>query len=237
MRGGFSNKVSGTGLGLSICRHCLARTGDAGVGIETGQGTTVTMSSRGGGGLRDSPRCGRRCTDETTKGQNHRHRSGHTGGHRQRRILERDFGAVSRVRRTKVWSGVWAVCSRLHRAFNIAKYVDRVVLRGCGAHTLFAVQARCCGADAGISRKNCADQLCGRDGSSIMDSVARSDRSTLSGTGMKMAQSRVLYAIGIGSVPSASIKRSERTREPWRFPTNAARDWTRLVMRGAGGER
>ena len=91
--------------------------------------------------------------------------------------------------------------------FNIAKYVNRVALpKGAARHTLFAVAGAVLAVqDAGITkdelgRTNCAVVT----GSSIMDfggTIRSID--AVRDRGMKMAQARVLYAIGIGSVPSA----------------------------------
>jgi 3-oxoacyl-(acyl-carrier-protein) synthase len=120
-------------------------------------------------------------------------------------------GILEPVSRVRPYEGLGAeygpfVAAYIER-FNIAKYVDRVVLpKGAARHTLFAVAGAVLAVqDAGISR----EELCGINcavvtGSSIMDfggTIRSID--AVRDRGMKMAQSRVLYAIGIGSVPSA----------------------------------
>jgi 3-oxoacyl-(acyl-carrier-protein) synthase len=91
--------------------------------------------------------------------------------------------------------------------FNIAEYVDRAALpKGAARHTMFAITGAVLAVrDAGISQ----DEL-GRingavvTGSSIMDfGGAIRSIDAVRDRGMKMAQTRAIYAAGIGSVPSA----------------------------------
>jgi len=91
--------------------------------------------------------------------------------------------------------------------FNIAKYVERVALpKGAARHTLFAIASAVLAVrDAGISK----EELRGINGAVVTGSSIMDFGGTISSIdavrdrGMKMAQTRAIYAAGIGSVPSA----------------------------------
>ena len=115
---------------------------------------------------------------------------------------------VSRVRPfDKLGADYGAFVAAYIDRFNIAKYVDRTLVpKGAARQTLFAVAGAALAVqDAGISKEEIATAKCAVvSGSSIMDFGGTiSSMDAVSSRGVKMAQPRVLYAIGIGSVPSA----------------------------------
>lgn len=91
--------------------------------------------------------------------------------------------------------------------FNIAKYADRTLVpKSAARHTLFAVAGAALALqDAGISRTELqASASAVITGSSIMDfGGVLSSVDSVVRRGSEMSQPRVLYAAGIGSVPSA----------------------------------